>query len=253
MSHDTTLDGILNRRVLIEQPARGYRVAIDTVLLAAAVPIKTGESALDMGCGVGGAMLALACRVPDVAIAGLEIQSDLAELCRRNIVRNGFQDRLKVICEDVQQTAAPVALYHHVLMNPPYHDDARHDVSSNTSKRTANTSHDGDLPLWIMRAAECLGPDGILTLIHRADRLPEILDLTMPMFGQILVRSVCPTPAAKAKRVLVRAYKNKESSRLLQQISPLILHQSGGTYTDEAEQILRHMAPLGFSAPFPLA
>src|SRR5262245_44110435 len=37
---DTTEDAILNGRVRLKQPARGYRVNVDTVLLAAAVQAR---------------------------------------------------------------------------------------------------------------------------------------------------------------------------------------------------------------------
>ncbi len=35
---ETTFDGLLNKRIWLEQPAEGFRIAVDTVLLAAAVP-----------------------------------------------------------------------------------------------------------------------------------------------------------------------------------------------------------------------
>ena len=98
---NTTLDGLLDRRVTLEQPAEGYRVAVDTVLLAAAVPIETGQKALDLGCGVGGAMLCLACRVPGITITGIEIQDELTQLCRANIARNTFATGLDVVQGDV--------------------------------------------------------------------------------------------------------------------------------------------------------
>ncbi|MDD2325451.1 MAG: methyltransferase, partial [Alphaproteobacteria bacterium] len=73
----TTVDTLLGKRFEVEQPAEGYRIAVDTLLLAAAVPARGGERVLELGCGVGGAMLALAARVPDVAITGIEVQMDM--------------------------------------------------------------------------------------------------------------------------------------------------------------------------------
>jgi tRNA1(Val) A37 N6-methylase TrmN6 len=66
-----TEDTLLGGRVRLRQPASGYRVAIDPVLLAAAVPAVSGETALDIGCGTGAAALCLAVRVPGVRVIGI--------------------------------------------------------------------------------------------------------------------------------------------------------------------------------------
>ena len=69
-----TKDRFLGGRPRLYQPAQGVRAGSDAVLLAAAVAAKAGESALDVGCGVGPAALCLACRVAGVRVTGLEIQ-----------------------------------------------------------------------------------------------------------------------------------------------------------------------------------
>ncbi|SVE43912.1 uncharacterized protein METZ01_LOCUS496766, partial [marine metagenome] len=48
-----TEDKLLGGRVRFRQPASGYRVAIDPVLLASAVPAVSGSRVLDLGTGVG--------------------------------------------------------------------------------------------------------------------------------------------------------------------------------------------------------
>jgi len=57
-------DGVLGGRLRLRQPTSGYRVAIDPVFLAAAVPAGPRDTVLDIGCGVGAAALCLAARVP---------------------------------------------------------------------------------------------------------------------------------------------------------------------------------------------
>ena len=243
---ETTCDGILNRRVTIEQPAKGYRVAVDTILLAAAVPAKAGEKALDLGCGVGGAMLALACRVPRLFVTGVEIQSELAELCRRNIMRNKFEDRMSVINADllIPDTCPLPSDFDHVLMNPPYHDQTRHDVSAVESKRIANTEKKGDLAQWIGRAAQALKPIGTLTLIHRADRLDDILNHIRNLFGDAEILPILPLAGTPPKRVILRAYKGKMGAP--KHFPGFVLHQTDSRYTDAAESILRHAKALEF-------
>ena len=63
MSIDYTLDGFLGGRLTIAQPKDGFRAGHDAVLLAAAVPARTGETILELGSGSGIASLCLAARV----------------------------------------------------------------------------------------------------------------------------------------------------------------------------------------------
>jgi tRNA1(Val) A37 N6-methylase TrmN6 len=136
--------------------------------------------------------------------------------------------------------------YDHVMMNPPYHDEARHDVSDDKSKRVANAEKDGDLGRWIESAAGALKPSALLTLIHRADRLPDIMGMLGKHFGRIEIMPILPKADALPKRVILRT--NKGGQPLTKQCRNFILHQADGRYTEAAEAVLRHMQPLEFTA-----
>jgi tRNA1(Val) A37 N6-methylase TrmN6 len=244
----TTFDGLLNRRITFEQPETGYRVAMDTVFLAAAVPVHTGEKVLDLGCGAGGAMLCLAARVPGVFVTGIEVQNDLVKMCRRNIARNNFQDRLEAKCGDVSQNLNSNFLsssFDHVMMNPPYHDEARHDASADETKRTANTEKEGGLSLWIENAARALKPSGTVALIHRADRLDDIMNQAGKFFGAFEILPLLPAPGAAPKRVILRAHKGKNTPP--RQCKSFVLHEKDGRYTEAAESISRYAQAVEFA------
>jgi len=238
----TSINGILNHRVQLEQPVDGFRVAVDTVLLAAAVPASSGEKILDLGCGVGGAMLCVARRIENISGLGIDIQSDLVEMCGRNIERNKeFASGLSVKLINV--TDLPTNLhgsYDHALMNPPYHDEKAHSVSSNESKRVANSESDeGDLGFWIYSAALALKHGGSLSIIHRADRRDEIVSILLDFaFGDIDLFPIAPMLGRDPKRIIVRARK-KAAPEYVERC-PLILHKSDGGYTDEADELLRN-------------
>ena len=115
-----TVDGFLGGRLRLAQPGTGYRAGIDPVLLAAACPAQTGQEVLELGCGVGVASLCLGWRVPGLALSGVEIMGDYAQIARENAARNDIEF-------DVRQgdvSARPTPFYdrsfHHVIMNPPY-------------------------------------------------------------------------------------------------------------------------------------
>src|SRR5579863_9334849 len=84
---------LLGGRVKLRQPVEGYRVAIDPVFLAAAVPAASGDRILDIGCGVGAASLCLAARVPECRVIGIERERELVRLAVDNALTNGMSAR----------------------------------------------------------------------------------------------------------------------------------------------------------------
>ena len=89
-TEDTLLDG----RVRLLQPTEGYRVAIDPVILAAAVPATPGERVLDLGSGTGAAALCLAVREPGCRISGLERELALVRLAQSSAELTGVAGRV---------------------------------------------------------------------------------------------------------------------------------------------------------------
>ncbi len=86
---------------------------------------------------------------------------------------------------------------------------------------------------------------GTITLIHRADRLADILALLGAGAGSFRVRTVQPFADEAAKRVLVRAIKTGKAPLVM--LPPLVLHdRSGDKHTAEADAILRGEAALGW-------
>ena len=57
-------DAFLGGRLVLRQPARGYRAGADAVMLAAACSARAGERVLELGCGAGAALFCLGARVP---------------------------------------------------------------------------------------------------------------------------------------------------------------------------------------------
>lgn len=241
METPLTEDALLGGRVRLLQPRRGYRVAVDAVLLAAAIPATAGERVLDLGAGVGSVGLCLALREPGCTVTGIELQPFLAALAERNAALNGLEARVRTIVHDL---AAPLpaglGLFDHVATNPPYLAAAVADPSPDPAKALATVESSADLARWLAVAAGALEAAGTLSIIHRADRLEEIAaHLGRLGFNDIAVKRLPP-----AARVLVRARRAEQASQ--REVPPLVLHRPEGGYTDEAEAILRHAASLAF-------
>ena len=224
--------------------AAAPRPGIDPVLLAAAVPSAPGDSVLDVGAGAGAAALCLATRVPGARIDGIEVRPELVAAAAESIALNGLSGRVRVIAGDIAAPPldVPAQGYDHVMANPPYFDAARHQPPADAARATAHHQAAPELERWV---AFCLGrarPGASLTVIHRAERLAELLAHLARAAGGLRVFPLWPGGVAPAKLVLVRAIKG--SAAPLELRPGLTLHRSGGGYTEEAEAVLRHAAAL---------
>lgn len=240
----TTDDAVLGGRLVLRQPRRGHRFGHDAILLAAAVDAQTGQTAVDLGAGVGTAGLALAHRVAGLRVTLVEIDATLATLARENAARNRLAYRVSVAEMDVAAlslASLPFGEADHVLMNPPYNDAARQNVSPDPARRQAHVARDDTLPVWVNCAARLLMAHGTLTLIWRADGLGDVL-ASLQGFGGISVMPVHPKPGAAAIRVIVSAVKGRAAPLVL--LPPLILNEATGKPSAEAEAILRDGATM---------
>jgi tRNA1(Val) A37 N6-methylase TrmN6 len=239
----TSDDAVLGGRLHLLQPLRGHRVGHDAILLAAATGGRAGERAIDLGAGVGAAGLALAARVGGLKVTLVDIDEALCALANDNAQRNGLGDRVRALALDVTETSAYAAAgleaagADRVLMNPPFNDASRQNVSPDARRRLAHAAVPDTLPRWIDAAAHLLRPDGVLTLIWRADGLAEVLEALSVSFGGIAVLPVYPRADAPAIRVLVRATKGGRAP--LAQHPGLTLNDSQGQPTAAAEAVLR--------------
>ena len=233
---DVTEDAVLGGRLHLRQPRRGHRVGHDAILLAAATGGAYGERAIDLGAGVGSAGLALARRIPGLRVTLVEIDKALCELARQNVILNRFEERVDIVRADAGHLGLPPASADRVLMNPPFNDPARQNISPDASRARAHMADPDMLRSWAKSAARLLKPQGVLTLIWRADGLADVLN-ALTDFGALVVLPVHPRPGVPAIRVLVHAQKSGQAP--LAVLPGLELNDANGKPSAAAEAVLR--------------
>jgi len=240
-------DAFLGGALILLQPRKGYRAAIDPVLLAAAVPATAGERALDLGCGAGTAAFCLARRVPGVSLTGLELQPDYADLARRNGALNGIE--MTVIEGNIARLPDELrgASFEHVLINPPFFGPG---TPASDRGREAALRARAPLRCWIDTATRRLKPGGSLTGILAAERLPELLQALDTRLASLRIQPLAARAGRDASRILFIARKGGHGGFRLH--APLILHQGRehdtdrDSYRPEIRRILRDGAGLDF-------
>ena len=237
-SDAVTEDAILGGLLRLRQPARGLRTGIDPVLLAAAAPATQGR-VLDLGCGVGTAALCLARRLPEVEVAGLELQPALTGLARENVRLNGLEGRVTIHEGDLLRPPPVIAAggFDLVLANPPFHAAGSFTAPSEPGRAQGHMEGEADLAGWIGQMLKLAASKGSLLLIHKPGRLGDLLALLEGRAGGITIFPLWPALGRPARRIILLARKGSAAPLTLAQ--GLVLHEPGGAYSAAADAVLR--------------
>ena len=248
MPPNITEDGLLDRRIALQQPRRGYRAGDDAVLLAAALRAKPGQTVLDAGAGVGAVSLCLAWRCPELNVRGLELQPELATLARNNITANGMAERVNIQQGDIRQPPPKIGqeVFDHTACNPPFHAVGRASTPPDTSKAIAHGEGETPLDDWLAFCLRRTVSGGTVTIIHRSERLGALLSGLRQGAGDIVVFPLWARPDRPAKRVIVQA---RVGGRGPDVVHPgLCLLDVTGNDSEQARAVLRDGAALDLTS-----
>ena len=244
LQNDVVENALLGGRVRLRQPAKGYRAGMDAALLAAAVQARPGERVFEAGCGAGAVPMQIAARRPGVILTGLERETPAAALARQNAELNEAAERIAILDGDVAAGFKPLGLppVDWAVSNPPFFDDEGALRAPSPGKRAAWIADDG-LKAWTDILMASVKDGGRILIIHRADRLADILGLLGEKCGSFAILPIQPYADQPAKRVLVRAIKRGKAPLVLH--PALMLHdRSDAKHTVEADALLKGEADL---------
>lgn len=223
----------------LEQPAQGFRFAMDSVLLAGFATPASGPVA-DLGAGCGVLCVLLAARGLAGPFHALEIDPLAAACCERNFARAGLEGR--VLTHDLSQPHPDLKpnSFALVVSNPPFGQPGRGRLSPDPARARARhelalTAED----LW-QRARELLIPGARLALCWPPSRLPDALGgLAAHGLAPRRLRLVHGRQELPAKIALIEAVK--DGGEELGVEPPLIVYEQGQQYGPEVSAIYQRL------------
>jgi len=241
---ETTQDLFLDGKVRLLQPKDGYRAATDPVFLAAAIPARSGQKVLDVGCGVGAASFCLAARLEGVHVSGLEIQTELLLIGEKNRHLNKMTERVRFVEGNLKMRPMDPEpnSFDHVMANPPFYEAGSGWRPSSEIKARAHMEEDANLSDWVDYMLRMAKQKGTVTFINRTDRLEETLGALKGRLGELILYplwSMSPTGAQNrpAKRFILQGRKGIKTP--MKFMPGFIVHHDDGGYTERASGVLK--------------
>jgi tRNA1Val (adenine37-N6)-methyltransferase len=233
-----TADSILGGALTIVQPARGYRFAIDSILLARFARPRQHERVLELGAGCGVVSVTLAALRHPRKVAAVELQPHLVGLIAHNAALNGTL-AVTAICADIRRAIPGLmpAAFDYVVANPPYRAAQRGRESPNSERRIARGGGGATLEDFVAAAARYVNNGGKVAMVFTASRTAELISaLKRRSLEPKRIRFVHSRPCESASMVLLEARKAGGVEAVIE--PPLFIYFSSGVYTDEARELL---------------
>jgi len=233
-----TTGTFFNGNISVKQNRNGYRFSIDAVLLAGHVKTNSGDRILDIGTGSGIISLILAYRNPQINIYGVEVQKNLADIATLNVRDNNIEDRVKVLCADIKNLNAdmisgPLDI---VVSNPPYRKAESGRVNSDNQRAIARHEIDITLKDIIKAASRLLYVSGRLIIIYPSERIADMVtQMRLSGIEPKAFRFIYSKSNSESKLVIVEGVKGGRTGAKI--VSPLVIYNDDGIYTDEVNRM----------------
>ena len=213
------LNDLLNYELKIYQDVDAFKFSIDSVLLAEFVNINfRAKNIIDFCSGNAPIPMILSTKF-NKNIVGVEIQKDIYSLGLKSIEYNKIEN-IKFLNMDVKNLCNYFDYKFDIITcNPPYfkyNNDSI--INVNSSKAIARHEIMITLEDIISVSSKIINDSGSLYLVHRCDRLVEILDLLKKYnFGLRRLQFVYDSMNSQSCFLLIEAkYKCKDDLKVLE-------------------------------------
>ena len=228
-------DLVYFNNIKIVQNKDYFNFSLDSVLLPYFVQINPStKRILDLCTGNAPIPMILSLKT-DAEIFGVELQKEIFDLAKQSIDLNKQFKNIRLINEDVKNISNlyETDYFDIITCNPPYFKKQENSIINNNKiKSIARHEIEINLEDIIKVSKKLLKNDGSLNLIHRTDRLIEIIYLMkLNNIEPKRIRFIYPKNGKESNLVLIDGRKNGSTG--LKILPPLYVHNEDGSYTDE--------------------
>lgn len=228
-------DLVYFKDIKIVQNKDYFNFSLDSVLLPNFVEItRKTKKILDMCTGNVPIPLILSTKT-DAKIYGVELQKEVYDLAKETIKINKLDNQIELINDNIKNLKKifDTETFDIITCNPPYFkkkDDSI--INENKIKSIARHELEMELEDVMIISKALLKNEGSLVLVHRTDRLIEIIELMKKHnIEPKRMRLIYPKVNAESNLVLIDGRKNgKEGLKIL---PPLYIHNDDNSYTSE--------------------
>ncbi|MBU3100799.1 MULTISPECIES: tRNA1(Val) (adenine(37)-N6)-methyltransferase [Clostridium] len=235
---DETLDDLQLKGIHVIQKKHAFRFGVDAVLLANFVKVRKNAKVVDLCTGTGIIPFILAGKTTASNIIGVEIQEEFVDMANRSIEYNNLEDKIKFINGDLKdieliKTLDKVDI---VTVNPPYKLQNSGLISLNDKDAIARHEICCTLEDVIIACRILLKDNGRLYMVHRPDRLADILcTMRKHRIEPKRIRMVHPSVDKAPNIVLIEG--QRDGGAFLKWDPPLYVHVEDGGYTQEIKNM----------------
>ncbi|WP_312699833.1 tRNA1(Val) (adenine(37)-N6)-methyltransferase [Sedimentibacter sp.] len=222
----------------IIQNKKWFCFGMDAVLLTNYCDIKNNSTVVDLGTGTGIIPILLSGKRNYSKAYAIEIQEEVAEMAKRSVMLNDLQDKIEVLNIDLKDVLnhLPSNSFDAVISNPPYKLNNSGIVNPSDKKAISRHEIMCSLEDVISTASSLLKQYGRFYMVHRPDRLADIMCLLRKYrLEPKQIRFVHPRAAEKPNMILIRASKNGNPE--LKFDPPLYIYGEDGKYTKDVYDI----------------
>lgn len=225
------LNDLYDYGLKIYQDTEKFKFSLDSLLLAEFIDIKNNDNKIIDFCSGNAPLPLILAKRYNKEITGIEIQKEVYDLANKSIEYNKLEDKIKMLNINVLDinNYFPGNSIDVITCNPPFFKVSNTSLT-NTKKEVAIARHEITITLKeiIERASYLLKDNGKFYMVHRPERLEEIINIASENNLNVKVmKFISSKPGDYAIMVLLKFIKN---ARVGVKVSNAIVSRSIKTY-----------------------
>ena len=239
LKENERIDDLEFKNLKIIQNKDGFCFGMDSVLLSDfAKNINKDATVLDLGSGTGIIPILLCGKTNLKKIIGVEIQEEVAEMASRSIKLNHLENKFEIVNEDILNLNRlyKKQTFDVIVTNPPYKKKDTGIINESEKKILSRHEITASLEDFIKVSKDLLKDKGELYMVHRPERLVDILSIMRKYkIEPKVLRFVCSKQDKEPNLILIKGIKNANSFLKIEK--NLYVYQENGEYTEELLRI----------------